>query len=161
MGNLQIASISFGSLMPVLQACVSAVPTVLGLLGGIWAATIRRTAQSRFETGVSRETESQLNKKLAQIALKEQELRQLNDAEDELIRRINDRSEAYAKHLEARIETQGQEIEELSNRIKILEIENRNTIRENLAHAKYITILVRTIISLGAEVPPRTREFDV
>lgn len=161
MGNLQLASLSLAPLIPILQSCASAVPAVIGVLGTLWATSIRRTVHHRFEQGVSRETNAELEKRLAQIALKEQELRHLAVTEDDLIKRINMKYESYSKSLEFRIENLSQEMDELNNRIKILELENRNTIRENLSQAKYITILVDKILSLGGEVPERTREFNV
>jgi len=163
MSNLTFANLSaFASqLAPMLQACTSAIPTVIGVVGGIWATSIRRTAKDRFDQGVGRASNDLFSINAKEIELQQQRLRALSENEDDLIRRINARAEAYAKHLESRIETQSSEISDLTDRVRLLEIENRNMVRENLAQTKYTNTLVEQLVSLGQTIPDRTREFDV
>jgi hypothetical protein len=145
--------------MSGLQGLNSAIPAVVGVGGAIWIAIIRRTAKARFEQSVSREFSAVYEKNRIAIELQRSEMQIIEREEEALIRRMNEKAERYSTQLEKRIDGYVEDIEALGKKLRIIEIENRNTVRENISHMRYSSMLAERLRALGEEPPERPREF--
>ena len=136
------------------QTVISASSTVFTLSAGVWFLLARLGAKQRFNAEVKVQMDKQIEEKQRIIIQRDQELKSLSIREDEIIKRISDRTDAYAKDLE-------RQMDDLKKRVDVLEVDNRNLVRENLLQARYITICIDKFESLGVPIPSRPKEFNV